>query len=107
MSPIPGTGDCALGGHGPFCRRPAAGGERGQDTKVSYPLLRLPNFPLRRSAERSRRNGGREGYGTPQTALRWLFSLCRTGCLCRFAAHDSAWPGSAEELFLSVKRFCG
>ena len=20
MSPIPGTGDCALGGHGPFCR---------------------------------------------------------------------------------------
>ena len=27
------------------------GGKRGQDTKVSYPLLRLPNFPL--AAQRS------------------------------------------------------
>ena len=33
---------------------PGGGGKRGQDTKVSYPLLRLPNFPLRRSAEHSR-----------------------------------------------------
>ena len=30
------------------------GGKRGQDTKVSYPLLRLPNFPLSRDSLRSR-----------------------------------------------------
>ena len=45
MSPIPGTGEFRprRAGH---CRRPAAGGKRGPDTKVSCPLLRLPNFPL-------------------------------------------------------------
>ena len=45
MAPIPGTGEFRprRAGH---CRRPAAGGKRGQDTKVSCPLLRLPNFPL-------------------------------------------------------------
>ena len=44
---VPNPGDRGVspseGGH---CRRPAAGGKRGQDTKVSCPLLRLPNFPL-------------------------------------------------------------
>ena len=33
---------------------PGGGGQRGQDTKVSYPLLRLPNFPLRRVSVASR-----------------------------------------------------
>ena len=33
---------------------PTDRGKRGQDTKVSYPLLRLPNFPLSRDSLRSR-----------------------------------------------------
>ena len=45
---VPSEGTCL------FCRHPAAGGKRGQDTKVSCPLLRLPNFPLSRDSLRSR-----------------------------------------------------
>ena len=48
-----GVQDVPLPGRG-GCRRPAAGGKRGQDTKVSCPLLRLPNFPLSRDSLRSR-----------------------------------------------------
>ena len=43
--------------HAAACRDvppPGGGGKRGQDTKVSYPLLRLPNFPLGRDSLRSR-----------------------------------------------------
>ena len=44
------AGIFALGGRGIAASR-RQGGKRGQDTKVSYPLLRLPNFPL--AAQRS------------------------------------------------------
>ena len=41
---------CGVQGRAP----PGAKGKRGQDTKVSCPLLRLPNFPLSRDSLRSR-----------------------------------------------------
>ena len=44
-APTRGTGRFPSGRAG-HCGHPAAGGKRGQDTKVSCPLLRLPNFPL-------------------------------------------------------------
>ena len=37
-----GDARCGVQGRAP----PGARGKRGQDTKVSCPLLRLPNFPL-------------------------------------------------------------
>ena len=52
VSPSEGEGNarCGVQGRAP----PGARGKRGQDTKVSYPLLRLPNFPLSRDSLRSR-----------------------------------------------------
>ena len=61
IDPLPkGGGIFALGGRGNArCgvqgrAPPGARGKRGQDTKVSCPLLRLPNFPLSCDSLRSR-----------------------------------------------------
>ena len=67
---------------------PGGGGKRGQDTKVSYPLLRLPNFPLRRSAEHSRLKNEESTDFT--SVLSFLF--CHGSAIARFAAHNSARP---------------
>ena len=53
---------------------PGGGGKRGQDTKVSYPLLRLPNFPLRRSAKHSRLKMRGE-HGFYLCALLFLYAI--------------------------------
>ena len=87
MSPIPGMGDFRPQ-RAEYCRRPAARGKRGQDTKVSYPLLRLPNFPLRRSAEHSRL---KNEESTDFTSVLSFF-FCHGSAIARFAAHISARP---------------
>ena len=53
---------------------PGGGGKRGQDTKVSYPLLRLPNFPLaaqRCFAAKTRGTQLRPPYYPEHSAADW------------------------------------
>ena len=88
MSPTRGRGGRPERASAFFCRRPAAGGKKGQDTKVSYPLLRLPNFPLRRVSVASRL---KNEESTDFTSVLSFFS-CHGSAIARFAAHISARP---------------
>lgn len=103
--PHRGPGDCALGGHGPFCRLRRRGfrtlrragraaarrqGQKGvQDTcGFLYPLLRLPLIFRR---PRKRCFAAKNEESTDFTSVLSFF-FCHGSAIAWFAAHISARP---------------